>query len=1385
MSVKGYLGPDAANLIGTNVIKGANGKIIATSGGTDGQILQFDSNGDVVAGPATVNAFETANVLYVKNSNPGYGEFTSVAAALAAVTSPSSTNPWIIDIGPGIYTEPALTVPAYVQLKGEAASAVILEPTVTTTAFITGSAGGSISRLTVRGASGAGGIGVAFANGGSFDRFDVDNCVLRDCETLATVTGSSSTTVAAFRNTTLRGTFATGISVAASGGAGTQVLANGITYNQPAGPAASISVLKATGLCTLYVSDSIITQPGGVGITADDSARLFVSSTGFAGNATAISVPNTGAAPLVTVSGMLVRANTVDINIAHTTCTGSIMGSFTPTNSTIASPFVSVFAADPLDGVTFTGDVSFGPTFAEKTNYTEIFTKGPTMGLLTGGELSDGGGLDVDVAAGTGYYSSGDPIAYKTWTATSLTLADNSDLYIYYNASGTLTSASNLPDLSASILLGRVVTRAGAIFLIDQASMNANHAVNSNTTFFRKAIGPVFETGCLTSENATPLHLDVTSGVYYLANNKFEPSAGTDITWTIFYGAGGVSSASQSAINTAQYDVGGVLTAIPSNRWVKYILYVAGDGVDQKYLMVYPTVTYGSSAAAIVAPFATPPTWFRDNVTPIAGIVVQEGDTDITTAGTILDVRPRIGFSQATALSPSDHGALTGLADDDHTQYLLVDGTRQMAGSLNMGANAITAATTIGATGVITTTAASNQLVSSSGVNQLTINSGTSAAARTYTVPDNGTTSNFVVAAGGVAGEDAVWDSSGKLLSTLTGTAEINLVINTDGLTALDGSRTNDVGDWIDSGTGTTSTKTTTTSEIPLYPFKATAIKIANDGSSTGYTYMRMTLPPSLYNRKLKVQWEQMYSTGTAYVSGDYKVEVYTNAAADYSGAYTELTLSTDSSGTSSIPALNGRYMTTFDTSTAPYLELRIVRVAGTTNSFISLNNVVVGPGIQPQGAVVGAPLSYTPSSSQGLGTLGTSTLEHRRVGDLMHVSGKQVVGTPTGVEMRLGLPTGYTIGTKAGSSTTFVVGKWARNATGTGVKQGVVLATTGLTYLTFGIDDTANTSSPLTAQVGNLVIAPAETLLFDGEIIIPIAEWAGSGTVNLAQNDVEYASNSSTSNSADTTSFAYGPSGAAVPTITASGTSTSLIAKRVRFPTPIQATDVIQLQFQQSGTGEWRTTSDCGLVSTPLTQMNGCRYGSGFATFSSTDVDVYFAQGGAYPSGASLGSAGASWPVNASDRWRIIKAKAGQAVGFGAASDVSSGLLSYYKKETLSNTFTFNGSGGTSAASNMTIERIGSVVTIVIPGYSATTGTSSTTFTSQTVLPSWARPTNTLTFSPVSMTNNTAEAGPGYMTLTAAGTFTLSKTSTGTAWTNSTANCGFGGRHAYSFSIE
>jgi len=153
------------------------------------------------------------------------------------------------------------------------------------------------------------------------------------------------------------------------------------------------------------------------------------------------------------------------------------------------------------------------------------------------------------------------------------------------------------------------------------------------------------------------------------------------------------------------------------------------------------------------------------------------------------------------------------------------------------------------------------------------------------------------------------------------------------------------------------------------------------------------------------------------------------------------------------------------------------------------LSRLTGTPSVLPN---VTTPQAYTPASSQGLGTLGASQLEWRQVGNKSHIMGKQEVGTVTASEARIALPSGQTIGTFAGTSGRFIVGKWAAN-NGAGItKNGVVMATTGQTYLTFGTDmDTAGTTSPLTQRNGNDLFSNSVVISFEEELAIPISGWS------------------------------------------------------------------------------------------------------------------------------------------------------------------------------------------------------------------------------------------------------------------------------------------------------
>lgn len=74
--------------------------------------------------------------------------------------------------------------------------------------------------------------------------------------------------------------------------------------------------------------------------------------------------------------------------------------------------------------------------------------------------------------------------------------------------------------------------------------------------------------------------------------------------------------------------------------------------------------------------------------------ITGAGNVDVITEGSVLTI---------SGTGAADHGQLSGLLDDDHPQYLLVDGTRPMAGNLDLDGNDVTNVDTLTAvTGTFT-----------------------------------------------------------------------------------------------------------------------------------------------------------------------------------------------------------------------------------------------------------------------------------------------------------------------------------------------------------------------------------------------------------------------------------------------------------------------------------------------------------------------------------------------------------------------------------------------------------------------------------------------------------------------------------------------------------
>jgi len=515
-----------------------------------------------------------------------------------------------------------------------------------------------------------------------------------------------------------------------------------------------------------------------------------------------------------------------------------------------------------------------------------------------------------------------------------------------------------------------------------------------------------------------------------------------------------------------------------------------------------------------------------------------------------------------------------------------------------------------------------------------------------------------------------VLDSSGveTIVGSGSGAGEKNYITNPSAKSALTGWTA--VGDF-------DLTRSTTLAELPREFTTAAGIKIAaNSGTQSvaDYVYFDFSLDDVDQSRKLKIQWAQKLLG--AYNAGELAVGITTQA---------DRTTFLHTPEVTAIPAADGTFTTSFDSGTTATLSLVIRATADmTTATGIVISDVIVGPGQIVQGAAVGPWNNYSSvltstGSTPVFGTLSINEARWRRVGDTMEISyqaRQSATGTTGSGAYLWPIPTGYTIDTSKLST--------VANSAGPSVgPASAIVGTTGYTGFVTPWDTTRlsivvgneTTAVQNVGPGGGFGLTSTAIVQFAFTATVPIAEWAGSG-INLGSNDIEYASNTSTSDADDSTSFGYGPAGSVVPTVAASAT-TAVRTKRVRFQTPIQSTDNLEVEIQESGTGAWLplTANDHYLpvmFQTPTLYGITIRHVSG----TTTDIDVCFSRGGRLSSGA-FGVAGSDYPRNATDRYRVVKSKAGAAVGFGLASATQAGLVTLPQGSVFADTHAGSGTGG------------------------------------------------------------------------------------------------------------
>lgn len=313
--------------------------------------------------------------------------------------------------------------------------------------------------------------------------------------------------------------------------------------------------------------------------------------------------------------------------------------------------------------------------------FNHIINRGKTSPIT----ISLTGGLGVSWTTGEIYDAAN--TLYVTTDLGSGNVTDNSLNYLKW-VSGTSLTLSTSTTSGDEILIAIFTVYDGIIDGYRETSL-----INESVANTRRALRASFPSRVISGmsiyeDTDVTNALDVTmdAGVYWCCGiEEFTPveikSRNTSMV-RHFHTAGVWNYDTNAEIDTLNYDNGTNLTAITAGKYVKALFFY----MNGKIGWTYPTEFFNTLAQAQNAALPTMPSGLE--LRPkLTAIVYQQGDTNFTSA-IWQDVRP--GISEETFNAVTDHGALTGLSDDDHTQYILVDGTRAFTGNVDIGANTLT-----------------------------------------------------------------------------------------------------------------------------------------------------------------------------------------------------------------------------------------------------------------------------------------------------------------------------------------------------------------------------------------------------------------------------------------------------------------------------------------------------------------------------------------------------------------------------------------------------------------------------------------------------------------------------------------------------------------------
>jgi len=279
--------------------------------------------------------FSVQNVLRV-NKNPGAGEYLTVETALAAITTNSESNPYLIEVGSGVFNENPLTMKPYVFIQGSGDRSTVLNAVDPSVPLINGYEFSQISSLQIKGVTNSGVPAIKHTSqvGATHGVFIVKDCRIGRNSRLAECYGDQANTTLTFINCLWGNQYQFDEGFLAHNNATynvrTTIAFQNSTMSGTQSPFPSY-VMKATGINTQLVLNAIQMRlpsvvSGKVGIQVENGASLRMTGVNLVNFDTAVNMPNVGAATSIKATAVNAEGNTKDLLVDHVGATGNVDG---------------------------------------------------------------------------------------------------------------------------------------------------------------------------------------------------------------------------------------------------------------------------------------------------------------------------------------------------------------------------------------------------------------------------------------------------------------------------------------------------------------------------------------------------------------------------------------------------------------------------------------------------------------------------------------------------------------------------------------------------------------------------------------------------------------------------------------------------------------------------------------------------------------------------------------------------------------------------------------------------------------------------------------------------------------------------------------------------